>query len=111
MTCLHDFIGHCGPRIIAPITSGSYDDTPVLPGYDPSSQIGPKSHTTIIVPIREARSCLLIRQLLIRELAVPLGTGYHVIFPPRSDVSRMNGACQHIYKPYPDRTEAGNRTI
>ncbi|GBM40727.1 hypothetical protein AVEN_9426-1 [Araneus ventricosus] len=42
-----------------------------LPGYDLSSEMGPKSHTTIIVPIREARTCLLIRQLLIRELAVP----------------------------------------
>ncbi|GBM18846.1 hypothetical protein AVEN_203120-1 [Araneus ventricosus] len=26
---------------------------PVLPGYDPSSEVGPKSHTTIIVPVDE----------------------------------------------------------
>ncbi|GBN98607.1 hypothetical protein AVEN_14863-1 [Araneus ventricosus] len=44
--------------------------TPVLPGYDLSSEMGPKSHATIIVPIRMARTCLLMRQLLIRELAV-----------------------------------------
>ncbi|GBN88986.1 hypothetical protein AVEN_173424-1 [Araneus ventricosus] len=44
---------------------------PVLPRYDLSSEMGPKSHTTIIVPIREARTCLPIRQLFIRELAVP----------------------------------------
>ncbi|GBN18290.1 hypothetical protein AVEN_166926-1 [Araneus ventricosus] len=44
---------------------------PVLPGYDPSSEMGHKSHTTITVPTSEAKTCLLIRQLLIRELAVP----------------------------------------
>ncbi|GBO17044.1 hypothetical protein AVEN_130982-1 [Araneus ventricosus] len=44
--------------------------TPILPGYDPSLEMGSKSHTTIIVPTREARICLLIRQLLILEPAV-----------------------------------------
>ncbi|GBO39246.1 hypothetical protein AVEN_264619-1 [Araneus ventricosus] len=43
----------------------------ILPGYYLSSEMVPKSHTTVIVPIREARTCLLIRQLLIRELVVP----------------------------------------
>ncbi|GBN49778.1 hypothetical protein AVEN_74069-1 [Araneus ventricosus] len=43
---------------------------PVLPGYDLSSEMDPKSHTTIIVPSREARASLLIRLILIRELAV-----------------------------------------
>ncbi|GBN13336.1 hypothetical protein AVEN_39128-1 [Araneus ventricosus] len=42
----------------------------VLPGYDPSSEMGPKNHTTITVPTREARTCLHIRLLLISELAV-----------------------------------------
>ncbi|GBL96389.1 hypothetical protein AVEN_43710-1 [Araneus ventricosus] len=32
---------------------------PVLPGYDPSSEMGPKSHTTITAPTREARTRLL----------------------------------------------------
>ncbi|GBO03809.1 hypothetical protein AVEN_249432-1 [Araneus ventricosus] len=41
--------------------------TPVLLGYDPSSEMGPKSHTTIDV----ARTHLLIRRLLIREIEVP----------------------------------------
>ncbi|GBO17538.1 hypothetical protein AVEN_219698-1 [Araneus ventricosus] len=41
---------------------------PILPGYDPSSEMGPKSHTTITVSTKAARTCLLIRQLLIREL-------------------------------------------
>ncbi|GBO22081.1 hypothetical protein AVEN_2152-1 [Araneus ventricosus] len=42
---------------------------PGLPGYDLSSEMSPKSHTTIIAPSgwRER----LIRQPLIRELAVP----------------------------------------
>ncbi|GBM06310.1 hypothetical protein AVEN_208992-1 [Araneus ventricosus] len=39
--------------------------------YDPSLVMGQKSNTTIIVPTREARPRLLIRQLLNRELAVP----------------------------------------
>ncbi|GBM94746.1 hypothetical protein AVEN_66040-1 [Araneus ventricosus] len=34
----------------------------ILPGYDPSSEIDPKSHT------KGARTCLLIRQLLIRNI-------------------------------------------
>ncbi|GBM13399.1 hypothetical protein AVEN_54408-1 [Araneus ventricosus] len=49
----------------------------VLSGYDPSSE----SHTTITIPTREARTRLLIRRLLIRELAVPPGgtlSGYKV---------------------------------
>ncbi|GBM98529.1 hypothetical protein AVEN_53821-1 [Araneus ventricosus] len=41
---------------------------PILPGYDPSSEVGPKSHTTITASTKGARTCLLIRQLLIREL-------------------------------------------
>ncbi|GBL79400.1 hypothetical protein AVEN_92585-1 [Araneus ventricosus] len=44
---------------------------PVLPGYYPSSEMGSKSHNTIIIPTREARTRLLILRLLIRELAVP----------------------------------------
>ncbi|GBO26721.1 hypothetical protein AVEN_238191-1 [Araneus ventricosus] len=42
--------------------------SPILPGYDPSSEMGPKSHITITVFTKGARTCLLIRQLLIREL-------------------------------------------
>ncbi|GBM17998.1 hypothetical protein AVEN_238394-1 [Araneus ventricosus] len=41
---------------------------PILPGYDPSSEVGPKSHSTITASTKGARTCLLIRQLLIREL-------------------------------------------
>ncbi|GBO11436.1 hypothetical protein AVEN_25178-1 [Araneus ventricosus] len=41
---------------------------PILPGCDPSSEVGPKSHTTITASTKGARTCLLIRQLLIREL-------------------------------------------
>ncbi|GBN62507.1 hypothetical protein AVEN_163860-1 [Araneus ventricosus] len=41
---------------------------PISPGYDPSSEMDPKSHTTITVSKKRARTCLLIRQLLIREL-------------------------------------------
>ncbi|GBL83078.1 hypothetical protein AVEN_165305-1 [Araneus ventricosus] len=33
--------------------------------------MSPKSHANITVLTKEARTCLLIRQLLIRELAVP----------------------------------------
>ncbi|GBN59862.1 hypothetical protein AVEN_7899-1 [Araneus ventricosus] len=61
---------HCGCCIIVPITSGSCNNPPVLPGYDLSSEVGPKRPTAIIVPSGEARTCLLILQLLIRELAV-----------------------------------------
>ncbi|GBN97263.1 hypothetical protein AVEN_75112-1 [Araneus ventricosus] len=46
MTGRHDFIGHCGPRIIAPITSGTCDDLPFYKGYNPSWKRGPKSHPT-----------------------------------------------------------------
>ncbi|GBM17713.1 hypothetical protein AVEN_56033-1 [Araneus ventricosus] len=74
MTSRHDFICHCGPCIIVPITSGSCGDSPpLLSGYDPSSEMGPESHTTITIPTREARIRLLIRWLLNRELAVPAG--------------------------------------
>ncbi|GBN88214.1 hypothetical protein AVEN_49526-1, partial [Araneus ventricosus] len=45
---------------------------PVLPGHDLSWDMGPKSHTTIIVPSGATRTCIFIRQLLIRELTVPL---------------------------------------
>ncbi|GBM20864.1 hypothetical protein AVEN_224111-1 [Araneus ventricosus] len=40
----------------------------ILPryGYDPSTKMIPKSHTTITVSTKGARTCLLIRQLLIR---------------------------------------------
>ncbi|GBN04223.1 hypothetical protein AVEN_117709-1 [Araneus ventricosus] len=44
---------------------------PALPGMFLSSEMGPKNHTTIFVPSREARTCLLIRELLIHELSVP----------------------------------------
>ncbi|GBN80691.1 hypothetical protein AVEN_98463-1 [Araneus ventricosus] len=57
----------------------------VIPGYYPSSEMGPKSHTTITTPSEEARTCLLIRQLLIRELAVPprnCGQHNHKESPP-----------------------------
>ncbi|GBN67601.1 hypothetical protein AVEN_105655-1 [Araneus ventricosus] len=40
--------------------------SPVLPGYDPSSEMGPKNHTTISVPTGETRTHLPIRRLLIR---------------------------------------------
>ncbi|GBO32583.1 hypothetical protein AVEN_154238-1, partial [Araneus ventricosus] len=43
---------------------------PVLPGYDLSSEMDPKSPTTIIVPSL-SRVSLLIRQPLIHKLAVP----------------------------------------
>ncbi|GBL94320.1 hypothetical protein AVEN_16834-1 [Araneus ventricosus] len=49
---------------------------PVLTAHYPSSEMSPKSHTTTTVPTREARTCLLIRQLFIRELAVPGGYNY-----------------------------------
>ncbi|GBM48118.1 hypothetical protein AVEN_116834-1 [Araneus ventricosus] len=39
---------------------------PVLQGYDLSSEMDPKRHTTIIAPTREVRIFLLIRQVLIR---------------------------------------------
>ncbi|GBM72500.1 hypothetical protein AVEN_218127-1 [Araneus ventricosus] len=68
-------VRHCGLHIIAPITSGSCDAPPVLSGYDPSLEMGPKSHIAITLPIGEARTCLLIRQLLIREFAVPPDEG------------------------------------
>ncbi|GBN52874.1 hypothetical protein AVEN_2669-1 [Araneus ventricosus] len=42
-------VGHCGSCIIAPLRA-AHAATPVLQGYDPSSEVGPKSHTTIIVP-------------------------------------------------------------
>ncbi|GBO30659.1 hypothetical protein AVEN_252713-1 [Araneus ventricosus] len=41
---------------------------PISPGYDPSSEMGPKGHITITVSKKGARTCLLIRQLFIREL-------------------------------------------
>ncbi|GBM44354.1 hypothetical protein AVEN_185659-1 [Araneus ventricosus] len=41
-------VRHCGSCIIDTIKSGSCST--VLPGYDPSSEVGTKSHTTIIVP-------------------------------------------------------------
>ncbi|GBN42254.1 hypothetical protein AVEN_155930-1 [Araneus ventricosus] len=44
--------------------------SPGLPGYY-RKETGPKSHTTITSPTGEARTRLLIRQLLIRELEVP----------------------------------------
>ncbi|GBM49774.1 hypothetical protein AVEN_60504-1 [Araneus ventricosus] len=55
MTGRHDFIGHCGLQHNSPITSGSCNDPPipVLPGCYKSSQMGPKSHTTITVTTRE----------------------------------------------------------
>ncbi|GBL93268.1 hypothetical protein AVEN_42701-1 [Araneus ventricosus] len=64
-------IGHCGPSIIAPLTSGSCND-PVLLLYDSSSEMVRKSHTTITIPTREARTRLLIWRLLICELTGPL---------------------------------------
>ncbi|GBN00976.1 hypothetical protein AVEN_223698-1 [Araneus ventricosus] len=42
---------------------------PVLLGYDLSSEMGPKSYTTIAILTKESRICLLTLQLLIRELA------------------------------------------
>ncbi|GBM47517.1 hypothetical protein AVEN_211137-1 [Araneus ventricosus] len=47
--------------------------SPVLPGYDLSAEMGLKSHTIISIPTGEARTCLLKLQLLIRELAVTPG--------------------------------------
>ncbi|GBL94745.1 hypothetical protein AVEN_244731-1 [Araneus ventricosus] len=44
---------------------------PVLLVYDLSSEIDPKCHTIISILPWEARTCLLIRQLLIHELTVP----------------------------------------
>ncbi|GBM64635.1 hypothetical protein AVEN_91706-1 [Araneus ventricosus] len=41
----------------SPITSGTCDDTPILPGYDPSSEIGLKHHTTITVSTKGASTC------------------------------------------------------
>ncbi|GBN87288.1 hypothetical protein AVEN_125351-1 [Araneus ventricosus] len=62
--------------------------------YDPSSEIGPKSPIAIAVPTREARTCLLIRPLLIRELAVP-PVGYieeeKSLHPQYANVLSLNG--------------------
>ncbi|GBL85423.1 hypothetical protein AVEN_34611-1 [Araneus ventricosus] len=56
-------------------TSSHYEQLmrrpPVLSGYDLSSEMDPKSHTTITILSGAARTGLLIRQLLIRELAAP----------------------------------------
>ncbi|GBN47002.1 hypothetical protein AVEN_218907-1 [Araneus ventricosus] len=69
MTDRHDFIGHCGLRIRVPITSSSCDDSPpIIPGYDPSSEVGLKNHTAITVSTKAARTCLIIRQFLIHIL-------------------------------------------
>ncbi|GBM36144.1 hypothetical protein AVEN_31345-1 [Araneus ventricosus] len=47
---------------------------PVLPGYEPSLEMGPESHITITTPTRGVRT-----RLLIREHAVsPGGTGFMV---------------------------------
>ncbi|GBO10428.1 hypothetical protein AVEN_88359-1 [Araneus ventricosus] len=43
-------VRHGSSCIIAPSTSGSCNNPSVLPGYDLSSEVGPKSHTTIIMP-------------------------------------------------------------
>ncbi|GBM30224.1 hypothetical protein AVEN_10968-1 [Araneus ventricosus] len=50
MTGRHDFIGHSDPRIIALHYKRLMRRSPVLPGYDPSSEMGPKSHNTITIP-------------------------------------------------------------
>ncbi|GBN93495.1 hypothetical protein AVEN_31589-1 [Araneus ventricosus] len=63
----------CGPRKIA---SGIYDD-PRLTGVRPVIGHGPKSPITIAILAREARTRLLIGQLLIRELALPSGATKH----------------------------------
>ncbi|GBM27484.1 hypothetical protein AVEN_205270-1 [Araneus ventricosus] len=58
----------------SPYNSPHYErlmrSSPVLPRYYPSSKMGPKSHTTITIPISVASSFLLIRRQLIRENAV-----------------------------------------
>ncbi|GBM98125.1 hypothetical protein AVEN_229768-1 [Araneus ventricosus] len=43
----------------SPITSGSCDDPPILPFDDPSSEIGPKSHTTTITVFAKASEFVL----------------------------------------------------
>ncbi|GBN46660.1 hypothetical protein AVEN_219427-1 [Araneus ventricosus] len=63
-------VRHCDFCIIAPIRSGSCNSLRFT-RVRPVIGVGPKSHITISAPIREARSCLLIRQLLLRALAVP----------------------------------------
>ncbi|GBM18193.1 hypothetical protein AVEN_151729-1 [Araneus ventricosus] len=40
-------------------------DTFLLPRYDSSSEMGPKSHATFTISHREARLCFIIRQALI----------------------------------------------
>ncbi|GBN21488.1 hypothetical protein AVEN_36767-1 [Araneus ventricosus] len=45
--------------------------TPVLLGYDPSSEMDPKSHTTIAIPTWKASSRFLIQRQLFRVLAAP----------------------------------------
>ncbi|GBL79624.1 hypothetical protein AVEN_18179-1 [Araneus ventricosus] len=64
---LNDFIGHCSRRIIAPLRA-THATTPILPGYDPLSEIALRANNTITVSTKGAKTCLLIRQLLIREL-------------------------------------------
>ncbi|GBM37403.1 hypothetical protein AVEN_28353-1 [Araneus ventricosus] len=60
------------PALWSPHNSSHYERLMrrplILPGYDPSSEMGNKSHTTITVPTKGASTCLLMRQLLIREL-------------------------------------------
>ncbi|GBL90643.1 hypothetical protein AVEN_219312-1 [Araneus ventricosus] len=41
---------------------------PILPGYDPTSEMDPKNHITITASTKGARTCLLILQLLISDL-------------------------------------------
>ncbi|GBL97900.1 hypothetical protein AVEN_127010-1 [Araneus ventricosus] len=60
----------CDSCTIVPIMSCSCT-IPRFTGVRPVIGVGPKSHTTISVPSEEARTCLLIRQPLIRELAEP----------------------------------------
>ncbi|GBN23039.1 hypothetical protein AVEN_269319-1 [Araneus ventricosus] len=42
----------------SPITSGSCVDPPFLPGYDLSSEMGPKSHTTITASTKGSENLL-----------------------------------------------------
>ncbi|GBL76337.1 hypothetical protein AVEN_102421-1 [Araneus ventricosus] len=61
-------IGHCGPRIIAFITSSSCDD---LSDRVTTHHRRGDSTPTITIFHREARLCLVIRQVLIPIFEVP----------------------------------------
>ncbi|GBO46657.1 hypothetical protein AVEN_120245-1 [Araneus ventricosus] len=62
-------IGHCGSCIIAPLRA-AHAATPRFTGVRPVFGIGPKEPHHHYCAVGLTRACLLIRQPLLRELAV-----------------------------------------